>query len=240
MLSSALLLLTVAACATTGPPGDGINDPYEDVNRRIHGFNKGFDTVLVRPVSFAYGTIVPSIVRDGVQNIRFNLKAPQDALNDLLQGDIEDMGHNLFRFGINTTMGIAGIFDPATSMGLERRDTDFGETLFVWGVGEGAYISVPFFGPYTQRDAVGDLVDLFTDPFAPFVSYPQRWVPTATYILEQAGDRYDFADTIDAVLYESADSYAQTRIVYLENRRFKLGAVVEDAYVDPYDELFEE
>lgn len=241
MRAFGLIIVTVlSACATSGPPGSDVNDPYEPVNRGVHSFNKSVDKVLYRPVSTAYGFVIPRPLRQGVNNFSQNLGGPQDAVNSLIQGRVEDTVHTLFRFVLNTTLGVAGVFDPATSIGLERRDTDFGETLHVWGVGEGAYLSVPFFGPSTQRDTLGDVVDLFTDPFAPFVGFPEAYIPTAAWVLENADDRYQFSDTIDSVLYDSTDSYAQSRLIYLDNRRFELGGTTEDVYFDPYEELLNE
>lgn len=235
-LAAILSLLLVNGCVTSGPAGAEFNDPYEAVNRNIHGFNKGVDRTLYRPVSTAYGTVVPKPVRMGVNNVSRNLGDPQNSVNALLQGRVENTVVSLFRFIINSTVGLAGVFDPATGLGLEKRDTDFGETLHVWGVGEGAYIAQPFFGPSTQRDTVGDVVDLFTDPFAPFLSYPEAVYPTAAWVLENADYRYEYNDSLNQVLYDSADSYAQSRLIYLENRRFELGEDAGAAYVDPYDD----
>lgn len=151
-------------------------------------------------------------------------------------------GHNLFRFMLNTTVGVFGIFDPATAFGLERRSTDFGETLYVWGVEEGAYVEVPFFGPYTQRSLTGDVVDLFLNPLT-FVGLdaPESYIPATTYVLEQTDYRYEFSNSVDEVLYESADSYLQTRQIYLDNRRFKLGdSPADGGVIDPYEELYGE
>jgi phospholipid-binding lipoprotein MlaA len=233
----ALVLASLAllgGCATSGPPGAEFNDPYETVNRQVHAFNKGVDTIIYRPVSMAYGYVLPKPIRQSVNNASRNFGEPQAAVNNLFQGDVESAFVSVFRFGINSTFGIAGLFDLATPIGLEERDTDFGETLHVWGVGEGAYLAVPMLGPSTQRDTVGDVVDFFTDPFAPFLTYPEALAPTATWLLENADYRYQFRNSIDGVLYESADSYAQSRLIYLENRRFELGSGAGDIYVDPY------
>ncbi|MCA8882961.1 MAG: VacJ family lipoprotein [Rhodobacteraceae bacterium] len=232
----------LAACATSGPPGNGISDPYEKVNRQIHEFNKGFDTAVFRPVSHGYGLVFPQYVRQRVNNFRANLDLPGEVINDALQGEGEDFGHNFFRFLVNTTIGVLGFFDPATSFGLERRTTDFGETLKVWGAGEGAYLEVPLFGPYTQRHLAGDVADLFLNPLT-FVglSAPEAYIPPTTYVLEKADQRYEFSDTVDSVLYGSADSYAQTRQIYLDNRRFGLGGTAaQGPAIDPYEELYGE
>lgn len=244
-LASVLAVLALGACATSGPPGSEFDDPYESVNRRIHGFNKDVDRAVLRPVSMGYGTVVPRPLRMGINNFANNLGEPQEAVNALLQANAEDTVVHVFRFLLNSTMGIAGIFDPASAIGLPESDSDFGETLAVWGVGEGAYIELPFLGPSTQRDTAGRVVDFFTDPFSPFIgtgfqgTFPTG-TSTASWMLELADTRYEYSDAIDEVLYESADSYAQSRVVYLDNRRYELGTTEDAGYFDPYEDLYPE
>jgi phospholipid-binding lipoprotein MlaA len=237
----AVAALLLSGCAASSPPGSEFNDPYESTNRAVHEFNKTFDRALFRPVSQAYGTVVPGYGRQRLNNVQSHFSLPADTINAALQGRGENTVHNFFRFVVNTTIGVLGIFDPATSFGLEDRSTDFGETLFVWGSGEGAYLEVPFFGPYTQRDLLGEVVDVIINPLS-FISLspPEAYVPSGTYVAEALDYRYEFADTVDGVLYESADSYAQMRLIYLENRRFRLGDTSQTAAIDPYEELYGE
>lgn len=233
----------VAACATSQDPAtrtDGINDPYEAQNRSVHNFNKGLDKNLVRPVSRGYAAVIPPEIRDSVNNFSNNLSEPGDALNSLLQGDLPGAGVATTRFVMNSTIGLLGFFDPSTELKIEDHDTDFGETLAVWGVGEGAYIEMPIFGPSTQRDAVGFVTDLFTNPltFVTVNTSPEQFIPPVTRGAAWLNDRDRLSTTIDTVLYESADSYAQSRSIYLQNRRFTLegaGAAAEDPYLDPYE-----
>ncbi len=148
----------VMACTTSQDPAtrtDGINDPYEAQNRSVHAFNKGLDRNLVRPVSKGYAAVIPPEIRESVTNFANNLSEPGDAINSLLQGDLAGAGIATTRFAMNSTLGLFGFFDPSTELNIEDHDTDFGETLAVWGVGEGAYIEMPIFGPSTQRDAIG-------------------------------------------------------------------------------------
>lgn len=235
----ALVGLVLSGCAASSPPGSEFNDPYEDANRAVHAFNKSFDQAVFRPVSRGYGTVVPRYVRQRLNNVQSHFSLPSDTINAGLQGRGENTVHNLFRFIVNTTVGVVGIFDPATSLGLEDRSTDFGETLFVWGTGEGAYLEVPLFGPYTQRDLAGEIVDVVLNPLS-FISLspPESYIPAGTYVTEALDYRYEFADTVDAILYESADSYAQMRLIFLENRRFRLGDTSQSTAVDPYEELY--
>jgi len=237
------LAALVSACAADGvatrAPGE-IHDPLEDGNRRVHAFNKAV-ALAVTPENA--GDRPPSeaarVVRRGVRNFASNLGGPSDVLNSLLQGRIEDAGHTAFRFAVNTTLGFAGLLDPASDMGLDRRETDFGETLFVWGVGEGAYLELPLYGPSTQRDFSGEVVDLFLNPLTVVtLSPPESFIPPTFFIAEVTDFRFEFTDSIDQVLYESADSYAQSRLVYLENRRFELGDTESaGGIIDPFEEF---
>lgn len=233
LLGAGLLL---SACATVEPQvsTQGISDPNEVDNRQMHAFNKDVDTILISPVADGYGSIVPQPVRRSVSRFSDHLSLPNDVMNNMLQGDVGGAMHNTFRFAFNTVFGIAGLFDPATAVGVQRVDTDFGETLHKWGAPEGNYVELPLFGPSTTRDTVGLVVDLATDPVTLALGAPERYLGPGSYILNKLGNRYDYDATINSVLYESADSYAQARSLYLQNRRFKLGMTPDDAYLDPY------
>ena len=144
---------SVAACAGsngTGLAPDGINDPREAQNRKVHAFNKNLDRNVVRPVALGYAKVVPDGVEDSVSNFATNLGQPSVMVNSLLQGDLRGLGLSTLRFTLNSTAGVLGLFDPATAMTVAQHDTDFGETLFVWGVGEGAYQELPVFGAFDR------------------------------------------------------------------------------------------
>ncbi len=230
-----LCLLLLGACAAQPPVAQGINDPNEARNRAIHAANKRGDTAVIRPVSQAYGKALPEPVRRSVGNVAANLDLPRSIVNDVLQGSLDDAAHNFTRLLINTSFGIGGLFDPAGQWGLPARDADFGQTLHVWGVAEGKYQELRFIGPSTERDTAGRLVDFFLNPLSCALPAPERYARPVSAVASRIGDRYQFGDTIDSVLYDSADSYAQTRLLYLQNRRFELGqdAPVEDE-VDPF------
>jgi len=117
---------------------------------------------------------------------------------------------------------VGGLFDPASSFGLEPRDTDFGETLHVWGTGEGAFVEVPFKGPSTERDLIGDIVDAALNPLGRILPVEAQGPARAIRVAAKLADRAQFGLTVDEILYDSADSYAQTRLIYLQNRRFEL------------------
>jgi phospholipid-binding lipoprotein MlaA len=146
------------------------------------------------------------------------------------------------RFVLNTTVGVLGLADPAGAIGLTEVETDFGETLAVWGAPEGAYLELPGFGPSTERDAAGRVVDFIIDPLDALgdVPDPVRDLSFPAKVAEQVIERGELGDTLDEILYESADSYAQARLIYLQNRRFELGegptATDEDYYFNPYED----
>jgi len=225
----------LSACAA--PQAQGINDPYEAHNREVHEINKDIDRTVLRPVSRAYGNTVPAPVRGGLSRFSANLDLPGMVVNDLLQVRLADAITNSARFLFNSTVGLAGFFDPASDIGLYERETDFGETLHVWGVGEGAYVELPLLGPSTERDMVGKVVDVALNPTRLMFSDEFQAGETVAGIADVANERYEYSETIDSVLYESADSYAQGQLLYLQNRRFELRGDEKPTYSDPYEAL---
>jgi phospholipid-binding lipoprotein MlaA len=244
----ALGLAVLTACGPAAlPPGDSIADADEAQNRAVHRFNVALDRGLLSPASQGYGSAVPEPLRDGVDNFASNLAQPSYILNNLLQVRVGQALHNTLRFLVNSTIGLGGLFDPATALGLEARDTDFGETLHVWGAPEGDFMMLPVFGPSTTRDTVGLVVDIALNPVRHAVPASDRRYVTGAEVLDRFGDRYEMADTFDSVLYDSSDSYAQLRSLYLQNRRFQLGGPAlsfegqgrgEDIYADPYTDPY--
>ncbi|MFB9221411.1 VacJ family lipoprotein [Paracoccus cavernae] len=238
-------VLALSACS--GAPGpDAINDPYEGMNRRFHAFNAGLDSNVVKPVTSGFGSEKPakspddkpgigSLALQGVGNFGSNLSLPGKVVNHLLQGKPEPAIKNTFRFFVNTTLGLGGFLDPATAdFALPENDTDFGETLAVWGVPEGAYLELPLIGPSTERDAFGKMVDLGIDPMRQWLNRDEYLIDLGARAASKVGQRARFGDTVDSVLYGSADSYAQTRLIYLQHRRHELGE--EGEAIDPYAE----
>jgi phospholipid-binding lipoprotein MlaA len=240
---SALLIFAslLAACAApTGP--DAINDPFEPANRTVHAFNKGVDRALVGPASKGVG-IVPEPVKRGIGNVADTLALPGDIANNLLQLRLADAGQNTLRLGVNLTFGLAGLIDVSSELGLQGQPTDFGETLHVWGVGEGPYVELPLAGPSTARDTVGMIVDTALDPVSRVLPVREANAARAIRLFSRLGDRDRFSDTVDSLLYDSADSYAQARLLYLQNRRFTLSrgrapdgteTASDDGFIDPY------
>lgn len=232
--ASLLVLLALAACARPGP--DGIADPYEPLNRQVHAFNRGLDAAVLRPLSRpAQGEAGEDGPLAVITRVGDNLSLPGKVINNLLQGRPGDAVQNAGRFVVNTTLGLGGLHDPAErEFALTEVDTDFGETLHVWGVPEGAYLELPVLGPSTERDFAGRIVDWVIDPVGNWLNPDQRRGARVIRLLSKAGDRAALGETVDSVLHESADSYAQLRLIYLQNRRFELGEEAE--VIDPYAE----
>lgn len=232
------LAATLSGCVSNSVP-QGFADPNETANREVHAFNVGIDRALVRPAAGAYGSVLPEPVKRGVSNFASNLDGPGDVANNILQGRLANAGQNTLRFAVNTILGIGGLFDTATALGLPGKPTDFGETLHVWGAPEGDYVELPFVGPSTQRDFVGIIVDVVLNPVRLALPQPEAGYATVAKVFSKLGDRDRYSETVDSILYDSADSYAQARLLYLQNRRFALGQTAgDDAFVDPYEDPY--
>lgn len=201
-------------------------DPWEPVNRAVFRFNDTLDTYALRPVARGYDRVMPQFLNDGVTNVFNNLGEPKNLVNNLLQGKMRDAGIDTARFLLNTTIGVVGVFDVATRMGLQRNDEDFGQTLGAWGVDSGPFVMLPFFGPSTVRDAGGRAADGLAG-----YSYRSQMdhVPsrnTATGV--------DVVDTRAGLLSQErlirGDKYRFIRNAWLQNRQFKVrdGQVEDD------------
>lgn len=236
------LAAIVSGCTmpdTPQGPGD-VFDPYEKANRSIHEVNRGIDRFFFRPASKGYVTIVPDSMVTSFSHFADNISEPANMVNAILQGDMQKAGTALGRFLMNSTIGFLGLADPATEFGLPARHTDFGETLHVWGFQEGAYVELPVLGPSNERDTVGTFVDFFLNPLEFARNNPADNIGTYAEIVQRMGDRGRYSDTVDSVLYDSEDSYAQLRLIYLQARRFELAGTDGQTYADPYEELYED
>lgn len=233
-----LLLALLTSCAAKNGTGqEDVSDPFEPVNRGIYSFNDVADTWILRPLAKGYVWIAPPVVRTGINNFLDNLFYPVDILNALLQGKFAATVEGLGRFGMNTTLGFAGILDPATDAGLEKLNEDFGQTLGVWGVPEGPYIMVPFFGPRTVRSGVGSLVDFFVSPLFAISDSKVRW---GLFIAVTIQTRSTLLK-IDEDVRRAFDPYAFVRDSYMQHReylRYDGNPPEDDLFFD--DEEFEE
>lgn len=202
----------LGGCATSG----NAKDPIEGFNRAVYAFNEGLDTAIVRPVAVGYETVMPSPVRTGVSNFFGNVADVFIAVNNLLQGKVPEAASDAGRFLVNTTVGILGLFDVATEIGLEKHNEDFGQTFGRWGVGPGAYVVIPFFGPRDVRDTVGLVLDVKADPIANIGHVPTR---NTLLVVRIVSDRANLLPA-DKVIEEAAlDKYTYVRDAYLQRRR---------------------
>lgn len=228
---AAAAVLSLTACASA--PQDEANDPYEDVNRVVYHFNDALDTLVLKPITTFYRAFLPPPIREGVHNALMNLSTPVILANDLLQGETERAQVTATRFAINTTLGVAGFGDPATSMGYEGHSEDFGQTLATWGAGEGPYLVLPVFGPSNPRDAVGRVVDYFTDPINHWVDNTDRDGTGFAYTALGAVDTRDqLWDPLNDIKNNSLDPYSAMRSFYRQNRAKEIANGRETAATD--------
>ena len=214
--------------------GVQVSDLWEGMNRGLYAVHDAIDTAVLEPVALGYRYVVPSPARTGVRNVLRNLNSPVVFANDVLQGSPSKAGVTLARFGVNTTVGIAGIFDAADHFGLKRRNEDFGQTLGVWGVGEGPYLFIPVLGPNNVRDAVGRVVDFAFDPLN-YANYDgDTAVSVSRGVLSGLDAREQLIDPVRDIKAQSADPYATMKRIYTANRRdeIKDGAVDVQALPD--------
>ncbi len=232
-----LVFVAVAGCAATPSRSAGTSnvdarDPFEPLNRVAYDFNDAVDRALVRPVARGYRKITPQPLQNGFSNFFANAKYPVVVLNNLLQGKLATALADSARFLINTTVGVAGFGDPATRIGLDSHDEDFGQTLGRWGVPAGPYLVVPLFGPNTLRDAAGSLADDFLEPRHYLEDDSTRWTIWAADRLDK---RVRLLDA-DVVLERAGDPYAFVRSAFLQRREF----LVRDGNVPTEDTQLED
>lgn len=195
-----------------------IPDPWEDFNRNMYSVNDAADHAVLEPVARGYRAVTPSFVRSGVSNFLHNLGSPVTFVNDLLQGQVKRAGVTVARLGINTTLGVLGLLDPATDFGFERHEEDFGQTLAVWGVGSGPYLFVPLVGPTTVRDGAGQIVDLAFDPLNWSRFNHDNEARVTRVVVGGVATREELLDPIDSVRRTSIDPYATIRATYQLSR----------------------
>lgn len=212
---AAAAALWLAGCAA---PGDGNNDPYEAANRRIFEMNLKIDSVALHPNAERYNEYVPEEVRDGIHNVLGNLALPVTFANDLLQVEPERAAQTLGRFMMNTGFGVGGIVDVATGAGIPEHTEDFGQTLAVWGFGEGPYLVLPVLGPSSPRDAAGAAVDFATDPTLYIRIKQHLWWALGRKYVTILDTRARNLETLDAIERDSLDFYAASRSLYRQYR----------------------
>jgi len=231
-LRAALLLLLCAglsSCASTAQTSrvdadadfaeSGVSDPLENINRGTLAVNDVIDRGVLEPVARGYRAATPKEIRFGVRNFLRNLKSPIVIANQALQGDIEGTGTAVFRFVVNTLAGFGGILDVAADEGIAYEPEDFGQTLAVWGVGNGPYLVLPLFGPSTVRDGAGLVVDSFADPVRIYLFNTENegwhYGRIAASVIDQ---REELLDVLDDLRQNSFDYYAALRSTYIQRR----------------------
>ena len=207
---------------------ESVKDCFEKVNRGIFAFNQALDNTIFEPLAKGYRHI-PAPIRKGTGNALTNLGNLITVPNNLLQGDIKAAGVNSLRFAVNTTLGILGIFDPATGMGFERQDKeDYGQTFGKWGIGPGCYVVLPILGPSTVRDAAGSVANFVGgDPwYNVTVANDTNYFNETDYYLTRATSGIDFRakniESFENLQENSIDFYASIRSLYLQDRQQKI------------------
>jgi phospholipid-binding lipoprotein MlaA len=211
----------LAGCATQRAPSP--RDPLEPANRAVFEFNDAADKAVFKPVAQGYRAVLPDVVRAGVRNFFSNLRDPWIAVNQLLQGKVELALSDTWRFIVNSTFGIGGIFDIAADMRLPKHNEDFGQTLGVWGLDTGPYLVIPFWGPSSVRDGVGLIADAYT--------YLPWWIPqwldfehrvawqNSLTALDYVNIRANLLDATNILEEAALDRYAFVRDAYFQRRR---------------------
>jgi phospholipid-binding lipoprotein MlaA len=232
-----LVIAGPVGCATPPPASDPdavadfkqTNDPLEPTNRALYAVNNGIDTILLRPLAIGYTWVFPSFVRQRVHNVLTNLNTPVLLANDMMQTKPRRAGDTFMRFVINSTFGVAGLFDVADGWGYPYHSADFGETLALWGVPDGPYLFLPILGPGNPRDSSGRGIDIALDPLT--------WVGNGTAMSDFTWARYGatlidtragLLDTLDKATAQALDPYATVRSLYRQHRAAEIDAVRSD------------
>jgi len=205
-------VLALTGCASTQTAS---TDPLEGYNRAMYKFNDVVDTAILKPVAKGYDTVVPDGISQAVSNFFSNLNDVTVIINDLLQGKFEQAADDTGRFLLNSTVGVAGIFDVATGAGLPKNNEDFGQTLGSWGVEPGAYVVLPLFGPRNVRDTFGFVGDYFSDPVTYVEGPGARNALRGTRIVDQRAALLKTEKVLDEAAF---DEYIYVRDAYLQRR----------------------
>ena len=212
-------LVALAACAA---PATSADDPLEPLNRNVLFFNGALDRVVLRPVASGYARVVPAPIRAGIGNFLDNLREPRTAINQLLQGRPGLAVADTARFLVNSTLGIGGLFDPATQMGLAHHREDFGQTFAVWGIEPGPYLMIPFSGSSNVRDAIGMVVGLGAMPQT-YIDFPPRAGLTAMRVVRQRSESLHLGAQI------TGDPYVYLREAWMKRRAAQIAQTGEES-----------
>jgi len=224
-LFAAVLVLSGCVAPQSAPPGavqaaaDEFNDPLEETNRALFGFNQVVDRNLLVPVAKAYRTVLPQPVQQSLHDFLQNLDGPVVFANDVMQGELGLAADTLGRVAINTTVGVAGMFDVATRIGIPHHSNDMGITLATWGVGEGPYLMIPVLGPMNPRDLAGKVGDSFLDP-GDYVAAQHHvfWASIARAAASGIDTRARNIEGLADIEKTALDYYATIRSLYRQRR----------------------
>jgi len=224
-----LTSLLLSACATTG----SAHDPLEGYNRAMFDINDGLDKVLIKPLAEGYEGALPIPIRQGVTNFFSNIDDVLVAINNLLQGKPLEAVSDLGRFTVNSTLGILGVIDVASELGLEKHEEDFGQTMGRWGMGSGPYLVLPLLGPSTLRDGIGKAADIAADPVAQIDEVSRRNMTVAVRALN---DRAGLLSADKIIEQAALDRYTYVRDAYLQRRRSLIydGEPPRENYAEDY------
>ena len=214
--------------------GEEINDPFEDLNRDIFIFNEKLDEKLLKPAALTYRKVTPQFARTGVTNFFNNLEEIDTTINQVLQGEIKYAFNDAGRFVINSTIGLFGLIDVASKMGLERHEEDFGQTLGVWGFDTGPYIMIPFLGPSNPRD-------LLSRPISSFLSGTFAMEDNDVKITLLGIDALETRERLlDAETLIIGDKYIFVKDAYIQSREYEInnGSTEDDEFLDDMEDIF--
>jgi phospholipid-binding lipoprotein MlaA len=210
--------LALTGCASAPSAKPDPRDPWERFNRSTFKFNDALDRAIARPVAKGYVKVTPKFIRTGVSNWFNNLDTVPTIINDALQGKFRMAGHDTARFLLNSTLGLGGLFDPASAAGLDYNEEDLGQTLGKWGVKSGPYLVLPILGPSTGRDAFSRLADTYMEPVWYLEDDSTRYLIRLVDLLDQRAGLLE----LDAQLERSYDRYAFVRNAWLQRREYQV------------------
>lgn len=209
----------LSGCASTGASNDGVLEQY---NRAMFSFNNKLDKFVVRPIAKGYKAVTNKYVRQRVSNFFNNIEEPVSAVNHILQGEFSSTGNDVGRFVINTTLGVAGLYDVATTLGLERDKTGFDETMSSWCVPDGPFVVLPIIGPSTPRSALGFAVDGYSSP-SYWIAHESGDDDAMTVYYSSVGLKYvnlmaENLALLESLEEDSVDYYEAVKSAYMQNR----------------------
>jgi phospholipid-binding lipoprotein MlaA len=216
--TAVIALVLLAGCASTPTASNDANDPLEGMNRSFYDFNDALDRNFFEPVARGYVKVTPDPVRSGVTNFFGNVNYLNVIANDLLQGKLGDFASDTGRFVVNSTVGVGGLFDPATPMGLKEHDEDLGQGFGTWGVGEGAYLVLPLMGPNTFRDLPGAASSILLNP----LTYLNVVVTLPLGVVNAINTRANLLEASSIRDQAALDPYTFVREAYRQQREFKI------------------